>query len=98
MAKKSKDRFILFEVQDVHGLADMNGRTCVISDSRLRSTDTVIYRNKFRAATFHEIGHNISLDHCSVDSCIMSERNGNIGDLNNSAKDFCINCKRILKK
>ena len=81
---------------NIFGLGYVGGKACIISDSRLASTDTALYFNRMRKVILHEMGHNLGLAHCINDSCIMSESNGNITTLNKPGGDFCEKCKRKL--
>ncbi len=60
------------------------------------STDKELLANRLRKVIIHEVGHNLGLLHCSDDSCLMSELNGNIATLNKKGGDYCINCRRKL--
>ena len=81
---------------NIFGLGFISGNACIISDARLVSSDTALYLNRMRKVILHEVGHNLGLPHCSNDSCIMSESNGNIVSLNQTGGDYCENCKRRL--
>ncbi|MEP6465697.1 MAG: matrixin family metalloprotease [Parafilimonas sp.] len=83
--------------KDVFGLGYIYGNACIISDYRLTSQNEDLLNNRIRKVVFHEIGHNLGLEHCSNDSCLMSESNGNITVLNKPGGDFCENCKRKLR-
>ena len=86
--------FILPKI--IFGLGYVSGNSCIITDSRLISTDTALYLNRLRKVILHEMGHNLGLQHCSNETCIMSESNGNIVSLNKTGGDYCENCKRRL--
>ena len=83
--------------KDVFGLGYVYGNACIISDYRLTSQNEDLLNNRIRKAVFHEIGHNLGLKHCSNDSCLMSELNGNITVLNKPGGDFCERCKQKLR-
>ena len=80
----------------VFGYGYVAGNSCVISDSKLVSSDKALYNNRLRKVVFHEIGHNMGLQHCASDKCIMSEANSNLFNLSKPG-DYCDQCRRLLK-
>ncbi len=85
--------FVLYELRSIFGLAYVSENACVISDYRLMSVDKELLYNRLRKVIIHEIGHNLGLPHCSIDSCLMSESNGNISTLNKIGGDYCKKCR-----
>jgi len=83
--------------KDVFGSGYVFGNACIISDYRLASQNEALLDNRICKVVFHEIGHNLGLEHCSNDSCLMSESNGNITVLNKPGGDFCKKCKQKLR-
>lgn len=81
----------------VFGLGDVSGNFCVISDFLIHSTYPPRSKHRLRTVVFHEMGHNLGLQHCSDDKCIMSEQNGKISTLDKSGNDYCSKCKGKLK-
>ncbi|MGZ8552135.1 MAG: hypothetical protein ACXWV8_01935 [Chitinophagaceae bacterium] len=86
-----------YTVQNVFGLGDMSGNCSIISDYLFNSTDTTLFKHRLRMVVFHEMGHNIGLDHCSLDHCIMSDKNATLFFLDNCGNDYCNKCKNRLK-
>ena len=80
----------------IFGLGLVSGPTSIISDYRLMSTDRELYNNRLRKVIIHEIGHNLGLMHCSSTTCLMSETNGDLFNLNKVGGDFCIVCRKKL--
>jgi archaemetzincin len=85
-------------VQPVFGLADFTGNCAVITDVLFNSIDTIVFQHRLRTTVIHEIGHNIGLDHCASERCIMSEQNGKLSALDKSERDYCNQCRKKLKK
>ena len=83
-------------VQDVFGFGDFSGNCSVISDYMFKTKDTIIFKHRLRTVTFHEMGHNLGLDHCRVDQCIMSDNNGKLSLLDKCGNDYCPDCKSKL--
>jgi archaemetzincin len=85
-----------YETRGIFGLGYVNGNSCIISGFRIASADNNLFNNRLRKVILHEIGHNLGLPHCSVDTCIMSETNGDIVNLNKTGGDYCPKCRRKL--
>lgn len=81
----------------IRGLAFVNESVCIVSDFTLRSADLKLWSNRVNKAILHEVGHNLGLKHCNVDSCLMLELNGSIVNLNIQGGGYCDNCKKVLR-
>lgn len=93
--KKTKDLVPHYD-GDLFGFSYQPGNACVVSDSRFRSDYQTLSLNRLSKVIIHEIGHNLGLSHCLNDKCLMSEKNGNTINLDNSANDYCQKCKNAL--
>ena len=80
----------------IFGLGLVSGNASIVSDYRLMSTDHNLYNNRLRNVIIHEMGHNLGLMHCSIDTCLMSETNGDLINLNKVGGDFCSVCRKKL--
>jgi archaemetzincin len=85
-----------YAVWGIFGLGYMPGRSCVISDHRLKTNDMARFHHRLRTVIIHELGHNMGLPHCSTKSCIMSDANERIQTVDNSADNYCKKCKERL--
>ncbi|MGZ8556739.1 MAG: hypothetical protein ACXWWC_00320 [Chitinophagaceae bacterium] len=85
-----------YRISPVFGFGDFPGNCSVISDYMFKTTDTTLFKHRLRTVIFHEMGHNLFLDHCSTDECIMSDKNGKISMLDKCENDYCSDCKRKL--
>lgn len=83
-------------VSVVLGFGDHPGKCSVVSDYLFKTADTKLLKHRLRSVIIHEIGHNLGLDHCNINKCIMSEENRKIPVLDNSGNDYCDRCKRKL--
>lgn len=83
---------------NLFGYSHQPGNVCVVSDDRFRSDYQTLHGIRLSKVIIHEIGHNLGLSHCLNDKCLMSEKNGNTINLDNSGNDYCQKCKSILYK
>ena len=96
LVQTNKERLVLNEPHIIFGLGDVGGNASVVSDSKLQSVDKGLFENRLKKVILHELGHNLGLTHCTVDSCLMSETNGDIAKLNKTGGDYCKKCRRKL--
>lgn len=98
--KESSDKIInkpwRNSVSPVFGFGDYPGNCTVVSDYLFKTNETKLFQRRLRTVIFHELGHNLGLEHCIFIKCIMSGENGNISILDNSGNDYCYRCKRKL--
>lgn len=81
---------------DIFGYSFLSEKACLVSDYKLISNDTALWQNRMRKVAIHEIGHCLGLSHCSTDGCLMSEKYGDIANLNKPGGDYCTLCKKKL--
>ena len=94
---KTKDPLFDYSVSAIFGFGDFPGNCSVISDYMFKTKDTILFQHRLRTVIIHEMGHNLGLDHCRVDQCIMSDKNGKLSLLDKCRNDYCPDCKRKLK-
>jgi archaemetzincin len=86
----------------VLGLGLMPGKTCVVSTFRMNRAKVKVSYEKFlerlKKVCIHEIGHNLSLPHCSKDEkCLMNDANGSIKKVDKESLVFCDYCQPKIK-
>ncbi|MEE9268575.1 MAG: archaemetzincin family Zn-dependent metalloprotease [Thermoplasmata archaeon] len=81
----------------VFGQADVGGRAAVISLHRLRSEDPVLFGRRTLKEALHELGHNVGLEHCAEETCVMYFSNG-LPDTDRKGPNLCAACARSVGK
>lgn len=94
---KTNDPFFDYSVSPVFGFGDFPGNCSVISDYMFKTEDTTLFKHRLRVVIIHEMGHNLGLDHCKFNQCIMSDQNGNLFFLDKCGNDYCNKCKSKLR-
>ena len=77
----------------IMGLGYRPGSACVASSFRLNPKNR---NEQFYKIAVHELGHTQSLPHCKVKTCLMRDAEGK--NHTDEEKDFCENCKKVLKQ
>ena len=76
----------------VMGLGYRPGNACVASTFRLNAENK---SEQFYKIAIHELGHTQGLKHCPDKTCFMRDAEGK--NPTNEEKDFCQNCKKVLR-
>ena len=76
----------------VMGLGYRPGKACVASSFRLNTKNK---NEQFYKIAIHELGHTQGLKHCPDKTCFMRDAEGK--NPTNEEKDFCQNCKKVLR-
>ena len=76
----------------VMGLGYRPGNACVASSFRLNAKNK---NEQFYKIAIHELGHTQGLKHCPDKTCFMRDAEGK--NPTNEEKDFCQNCKKVLR-
>jgi len=80
----------------IFGLGYKPGKSCIISTHRLRTANTNLYISRIQKISVHEIGHNMALNHCEVDKCVMNDAVETIKTVDSESYELCEKClKRI---
>ncbi|QZA89346.1 archaemetzincin family Zn-dependent metalloprotease [Salinarchaeum sp. IM2453] len=88
----------------VFGLAYLEGNGSVISTHRLRTTSDggkanldaeEVFANRVRKEVVHEIGHNIGLEHCDNNRCVMNF-SATAVDIDQKEEYLCGSCSREI--
>lgn len=77
----------------VMGLGYRPGNACVASTFRLTAENK---SEQFYKVAIHELGHTQGLKHCLDKTCFMRDAEGK--NPTDEEKDFCQNCKKVLRQ
>lgn len=82
----------------IMGLAYCPGKSCVVSDFRLKHKDKTVHFGRFKKVVIHELGHNFGLPHCPDKKCVMTDAVESIKTIDNARPDLCESCKAKIGK
>lgn len=85
-----------YNLNFVFGLADIHGKSAIISTARLKHKSVEIFMERVAKEAIHEIGHMLGLMHCSNRACVMSFSNS-IYEVDIKTKELCRDCREKLK-
>jgi len=81
----------------VLGLGYCPGNSCVISSFRLKNTNKELEYSRLKKVVIHEFGHNLGLQHCLNNQCVMTSAAEKISTIDKEKMELCKKCKKRLK-
>ena len=81
----------------VFGLGFKPGQNCIISTYRLRNVKTDLYLSRVQKIAIHEIGHNMGLDHCETEECVMQDAVESIKTVDLEGYELCGKCRQKIE-
>ena len=81
----------------IFGLAELGGKTAIISSHRLKNEfyglpkNKPVLRERLLKESFHELGHLYGLKHCFNYNCVMNSSSSN-EELDLKCAEYCENC------
>lgn len=85
-----------YEDWGIFGLGYMPGSSCIVSTFRTQKTTPKNFRLRMKKISLHEIGHNMGLDHCDSDRCVMRDAVESISTVDNVDASLCEKCRREI--
>jgi archaemetzincin len=79
----------------VFGLGYMPGESCVVSTFRLKNPEHKLSL-RLQKVCIHEIGHNLGLDHCENNICVMTDAAESIKTIDQVKLALCTACKKKI--
>lgn len=77
----------------IMGLAYCPGKSCIVSDYRLKHKNKEVHFERFKKVVIHELGHNFGLPHCPNKKCVMTDAVESIKTIDNANAKLCNKCK-----
>ncbi|WP_020211143.1 zinc-dependent metalloprotease family protein [Flavobacterium rivuli] len=81
----------------IMGLAYCPGKSCIVSDFRLKTNDKDLHLARFKKVVIHELGHNFGLPHCPNKKCVMTDAVESIKTIDNADPGVCNACRKKLR-
>lgn len=80
----------------IFGLGYRPGPSCVISTFRLSDNNESKFIDRIKKVSLHELGHNLGLDHCTSQHCLMRDAAETIKTIDLVKIRLCDKCKEKL--
>ncbi|MBT1696056.1 archaemetzincin [Fulvivirgaceae bacterium PWU4] len=80
----------------VFGLGYRPGPSCIVSTYRLKNTDQRKFIERLKKVAIHELGHNLGLDHCESELCVMRDAVETIKTIDRVDPKLCGQCKKRI--
>lgn len=81
----------------VFGLGYRPGPSCIVSTYRLKNTDQRKFIERLKKVAIHELGHNLGLDHCESELCVMRDAVETIQTIDRVDSKLCERCQKKIK-
>ena len=85
-----------YEDWGIFGLGFRPGPSCVASTFRLGNKGQAVLIERLKKVTIHELGHNMGLEHCESEFCVMKDAAESIKTVDLIEPQLCDRCKRKL--
>ncbi len=92
--KKPKSKYLDW---GIFGLGYKPGSSCIISTYRLQSVTTNIYLSRIQKIAIHELGHNMGLNHCETEGCVMQDAVESVKTIDLEGYELCKKCRQRIK-
>ena len=78
------------------GLGYRPGPSCIVSTYRLKNTDQRKFIERLKKVAIHELGHNLGLDHCESELCVMRDAVETIKTIDRVDSRLCEQCRKRI--
>ena len=95
-AGRIKEPVSKYEDWGVFGLGYMPGESCIISSFRLKDKGQKIFVQRLKKVANHELGHNMGLEHCESEKCVMRDAAESIKTIDFVGLKLCDRCKQRI--
>ena len=95
-AGKIKEPASKYEDWGIFGLGYRPGPSCIVSTFRLNNKDQTILIERLKKVAIHEVGHNMGLEHCKSETCVMKDAVESIRTVDLEDLKLCSQCKQLL--
>jgi archaemetzincin len=76
----------------IFGLGYKPGNSCVVSTFRIKNVKASLFKSRLQKISIHEIGHNMGLDHCKTEKCVMQDAVESINTVDLANFELCSSC------
>jgi len=73
----------------------MPGKSWIESIYRYKASQSKLI-DRLKKIAVHEIGHNLGLDHCVSEKCVMRDAVESIKSIDNEVLDLCEKCREKI--
>lgn len=80
----------------VFGLGYRPGPSCIVSTFRIVDKNKKHFIERLKKIVVHEVGHNLGLNHCESDLCVMRDAAETIRTIDKVKLGLCGNCKEQI--
>lgn len=80
----------------IFGLGYQPGASCIVSTYRLKNTDQRKFIERLKKVAVHELGHNLGLDHCESELCVMRDAVETIKTIDRVDSKLCEQCRQRI--
>lgn len=80
----------------IFGLGYCPGKSCIVSTHRIKSNPSK-FMERFKKICIHEIGHNLGLEHCPNEECVMRDAAESIKTIDLVQLNLCDKCRREIE-
>jgi archaemetzincin len=85
-----------YEDWGIFGLGYRPGPSSVVSTFRIKHSDKLKFVERVKKISLHELGHNLGLEHCKSEFCLMRDAVETIKTIDQVKVSLCPSCKNKI--